>query len=357
MAETAISRFDFDLPSDLIAQYPCENRTQSRLLVVGDESVPVCQLKFADLSRVLMPGDLIVCNDSRVIPARIDAKKTTGGRVELLIERIVESHRVWVQAKARRSLRIDDRIIVGGQIELIVRERRRDLFVLELDHAMTAWQLVEKFGRIPLPPYIKRETEAIDRDRYQTVYAKSSGSVAAPTAGLHFSEALLDELTGLGIEVAYLTLHVGAGTFAPIRHSDVNEHVLHSEQYEITPALCESVLNCKARGGRVIAVGTTVVRALEQAAMNNGKIEPSHGETSLFIKPGFQFNAVDALVTNFHLPRSTLLMLVCAFAGRDRVLTAYRYAVSEKFRFYSYGDAMYISRAKVNSNPIPGDCI
>ncbi len=335
---------DFDLPANLIAQYPSSERTQSRLLAVGEQPNQFKEVKFADLCQLLSPHDLIVCNDSRVIAARMEGRKRTGGRVEVFIERIVDADLIWAQASANRPIKTGDQIIVGQQHALTVTGRRRDLFVLAVDATISAWALVERFGRIPLPPYVRRATEYLDYIRYQTVFARQPGSVAAPTAGLHFSEKLLDDIHRKGIEVSYLTLHVGAGTFAPIREDHIEQQVLHSERFEITPALCESIDRCKSRGGRVVAVGTTVVRTLEHAALTDGSVRPASGETCLFIKPGFQFKVVDAMITNFHLPRSTLLMLVCAFAGGARVQTAYRHAISQEFRFYSYGDAMLIAR-------------
>ncbi len=342
--DDAVAWIDFELPANLIAQYPSSERTRSRLLVVGEQPNQFDEVKFADLCQLLSPDDLVVCNDSRVIAARMEGRKPTGGRVEVFIERIIDADCIWAQASASRPIKTGDQIVVGQRHVLTVTGRRRDLFVLAADGTISAWEMAERFGRIPLPPYIRRATEDLDTARYQTVYAKRPGSVAAPTAGLHFSEKLLDDIHCQDIEVSYLTLHVGAGTFAPIRENQVNQHVLHSERFEITPALCESIDRCKARGGRVIAVGTTVVRTLEHAAMADGSVRPASGETSLFIKPGFQFKIVDAMITNFHLPRSTLLMLVCAFAGSMRVQAAYRHAIAGAFRFYSYGDAMLISR-------------
>ena len=350
MAESSdITQFDFDLPARQIARRPANERSHSRLLIVDDQPGRFRESAFADLCSVLHPGDLLVCNDTRVIPARIQALKPTGGRVEILVERIVSANRIWAQAKARKPLKVGDIIVVSERFTLEVKQRRRDLFVFDLLGDHDSWQMIHSCGTVPLPPYIDREADLEDAVRYQTVYAKTPGSVAAPTAGLHFSEQLIDTVADHGVDIGYLTLHVGAGTFAPIRDGNLQNHQLHKEQYEIPSQLCEQIQNCKTNGGRVVAVGTTVVRALEHAMTENLLLDPSSGETSLFIKPGFPFKVIDALITNFHLPRSTLLMLVCAFGGTSRVLAAYRHGVSNRFRFYSYGDAMYITPEHKNA--------
>ncbi len=295
---------------------------------------------------LVKPGDLLVLNDTRVIPARLFGTKPTGGAVELLIERIVDERRAHAHLKASKFPRPGTRIALAGGGTLMVGERRGDLVEVSTDAAETLPALLERVGHIPLPPYIDRPDTDADRERYQTVFAARPGAVAAPTAGLHFDQALLDQLVAAGVRLGRLTLHVGAGTFQPVRAEQLAEHRLHAEQVEVGAELCAQIAETRARGGRVVAVGTTVVRALETAA-ESGVVQPYAGETRLFIHPGrdFRFRVVDALMTNFHLPRSTLLMLVCAFAGRDRVLAAYAHAVAAGYRFYSYGDAMWITPA------------
>lgn len=341
--ELDIGEFDYDLPRRLIAQHPTPERGLSRLLTVRQNCQSFDELRFSQLGTLLQRGDLLICNDSKVIPARLQARKPTGGRVEIFVERIVDDLHLEAQLGARRSIKVSDSIIVGGQYQLTVVDRKRDLFVLRLQPGVSLKSVITTFGSVPLPPYIKRPLEPEDRDRYQTVYARHDGSVAAPTAGLHFSDDQLQQLANAGIDIQYVTLHVGSGTFAPIRDGDIHQHQLHSERCELTASVCAAVKRAKCRGGRVIAVGTTAVRVLETAGRSGG-LEPFKGETELFIKPGFEFKVADALVTNFHLPRSTLLMLVCAFGGCHRVLAAYRYAVEHQFRFYSYGDAMFVER-------------
>ena len=345
-ADPSIGQFDFHLPDRLIAQYPAQERTLSRLLVVEQRAKQFREMQFSELLSLFRPGDLLICNDSRVIPARLFARKPTGGKVEILVERIDGDRRLQAQMKARRPLKVGERVTVNERFELMIAGRKRDLFVLETDPGVHPKTVVQTCGSVPLPPYINRPLEDDDRERYQTVYASSDGSVAAPTAGLHFSNDLLAELCSYGVDIQYVTLHVGAGTFAPIRADDISRHSLHSERCEIKPSVCDAVSRAKSAGARIVAVGTTAVRALESAALA-GDLEPYFGETDLFIKPGFKFRVVDALITNFHLPKSTLLMLVCAFGGVQPVLEAYRQAVEREFRFYSYGDAMYLECAAV----------
>ncbi len=337
-----LAQFDFDLPQGQIALYPAAERTGSRLLAL-DETGATEELKFARIARLLRPGDLLVCNDSKVIPARLIGAKPTGGRVEILVERIVGSTRMLAQMRARKSLRIGDRVVIADQVELVVAGRDGEFFLVDVECSISADSLIARYGAVPLPPYIDRPAEALDTQRYQNVYARHDGSVAAPTAGLHFSNELMTQLEIAGIEFEYLTLHVGAGTFAPIRDGQVDGHRLHRERCAISESACERINEAKRAGRRVIAVGTTSVRTLETAAVA-GMLKPYSAETQLFIKPGFEFQIADAIITNFHLPRSTLLMLVCAFAGTARVLKAYRYAVGSGFRFYSYGDAMFAVR-------------
>ncbi|MCB1740267.1 MAG: tRNA preQ1(34) S-adenosylmethionine ribosyltransferase-isomerase QueA [Gammaproteobacteria bacterium] len=345
--------FDYDLPPELIAQIPLDARSQSRLLVLpapdpGDSaSVSDAPLdaRFIDLPRWLRAGDLLVLNDTRVVKARLRGHKETGGQAELLLERVLDEHRVLAQVKASKSPRPGTRLRVGDKWLRVI-ERSRDLFVLELPAQTTAGALMQSHGRIPLPPYIERAAGRIDEERYQTVFAREEGAVAAPTAGLHLDREMLAALPRAGIEIGYLTLHVGAGTFQPLRSENLDEHVMHAERIRIDARLCEQVERTRARGGRVVAVGTTCVRALESAS-SNGRLMPFDGETSLFIQPGYRFACVDAMITNFHLPRSTLLILVCAFCGTRRMLDAYRHAVAQRYRFFSYGDATLLFRHEV----------
>jgi len=337
------SDFHYDLPPERIAQYPLPERSASRLLCLDRDMGAIADRSIRDLPQQLRPGDLLVLNDTRVIPARLHGRKTTGGGVEVLIERILDSRRFTAKIRANKSPRAGTRLwLADGAIEVVVTSRDGELFALELAGDGDVGALVERHGHIPLPPYIERPDEATDRERYQTVWAERSGAVAAPTAGLHFDDALLDAIRVRGVETGTVTLHVGSGTYQRVREEDLSRHRLHAERVRVDEPLCRQVDETRARGGRVIAVGTTVVRSLEAAAQS-GEIEPFAGETELFIKPGFHFRAVDAMVTNFHEPESTLLMLVCAFAGRDNVLAAYRHAVAEGYRFLSYGDAMFIA--------------
>ena len=336
------SDFQFDLPSELIAQYPSESRRESRLLVVEGAGDGIQDRRFAEFGSLLNAGDLLVMNNTRVIKARLAARKQTGGKVELLIERIIDDRRVLAHLRASRSPRVGSRLLMDEGVGIIVRGRRDDLFELELEGGYSVDALLEEFGRIPLPPYIRRDPELLDEERYQTVYAREDGAVAAPTAGLHFDAAMLEELRAAGIGTGFITLQVGAGTFQPLRSDNIDEHIMHSEFVRVSAQVCEQVAETRSRGGRVIAVGTTSVRALESAAAG-GELAPFEGDTRLFIKPGYAFRCVDALLTNFHLPESTLLMLVCAFAGFETVMGAYRHAVAEGYRFFSYGDAMFLT--------------
>jgi S-adenosylmethionine:tRNA ribosyltransferase-isomerase len=338
------SEFHYDLPRELIAQAPLAERSASRLLVLDGATGAVDDHRFADLPALLSAGDLLVLNDTRVLPARLSGKRTpSGGRVELLLERVLSSRRVLAQLRASHMPK------VGGEIELAggarARVDKRDESFVELTLDRDAEVLWREHGDVPLPRYIERAPETSDRERYQTVFACAPGAVAAPTAGLHFDEALLAALEARGVERAFLTLHVGAGTFAPVRAERVEEHELHAEWLSVSAELCAAVARCRARGGRVVAVGTTSVRALETAAQG-GRLEPFEGESALFVYPGFRFRVVDMLITNFHLPESSLLMLVAAFAGREATLAAYRHAVVERYRFFSYGDAMLATPAR-----------
>ena len=331
-----ISDFDYSLPDELIAQYPTRERRASRLLEVGDTLV---DRQFEDLPNLLRPNDLLVFNDTRVIRARLHAQKDTGGRVEVLIERVLGGGAVLAQVRASKSPRPGSRLVFEENVEAVVEGRDGDLFSLTLP--VPVMPFLERNGEVPLPPYINRAAESGDDERYQTVFAKVPGAVAAPTAGLHFDKAMLDQTLEAGVRHAYVTLHVGAGTFQALRHENIVDNRLHSERVQVDEGCCDAIRETRAAGGRVIAVGTTSVRALERAAQN-GELEPFIGETDLFILPGYRFHTIDAMITNFHLPQSSLLMLVAAFAGTERILDAYEHAVREHYRFFSYGDAMLL---------------
>ena len=335
------SDFHYDLPEALIAQAPLPERSASRLLVVPPQGAAFVDQQVRDLVQWLRPGDLLVFNDTRVIPARVFGQKETGGRVEILIERLLPNNCARAQVGASKSPKPGSRIALdaGGEVEVLGRDGEFYQLRFHVDGALESWLL--KAGRLPLPPYIQRDAGVDDDERYQTVFARELGAVAAPTAGLHFDQALLDTLRGQGVEFGHVTLHVGAGTFQPVRVDDIHQHRMHSEWLNVGAALVEQMRATRARGGRVVAVGTTVVRALESAS-RDGQVQPFAGETQIFIFPGYRIRSVDALVTNFHLPESTLLMLVSAFTGKARVFAAYEHAVREQYRFFSYGDAMLL---------------
>jgi S-adenosylmethionine:tRNA ribosyltransferase-isomerase len=333
----------YELPPELIAQYPPAQRGDSRLLVLDGPSGALQDRRFHELPELLHAGDLLVLNDTRVIPARLFGHKASGGRIELLVERLLDERRALVHLRASKSPRPGSALRLDAGFTATVLGRRDELFEIGLDGDEPWLALLERHGQIPLPPYITREPTEPDRWRYQTVYARHPGAVAAPTAGLHFDQGLLDRLAEQGVERAFITLHVGAGTFQPVRVERLAEHVMHGEWVEVGAEVCSRIAAARARGGRVIAVGTTVVRALETAA-REGEMQPWRGETRLFIYPGYRFRGVDALITNFHLPESTLLMLVAAFAGHAEILNAYRHAVERRYRFFSYGDAMFLTR-------------
>jgi len=332
-----ISDFDYKLPDELIAQYPATDRRGSRLL---DISGGISDRTFGDLPGLLRANDLLVFNDTRVIKARLVATKETGGRAEILIERTQSKRSVLAHVKASKTPKPGSRLLLADNAVAEVLGREGDLF--SLSFSTDVMPFIDRHGEVPLPPYLGRAADLTDIERYQTVYAKDPGAVAAPTAGLHFDEAMLEEILGKGVRHAWVTLHVGAGTFQSLREEDIKENKLHSERVDISEECCEAIAATKAAGGRVIAVGTTSVRALECASAS-GKAEAFHGETDMFILPGYKFRVVDAMITNFHLPQSSLLMLVAAFAGKERILNAYQHAVREKYRFFSYGDAMFLT--------------
>lgn len=341
------SDFHFDLPTELIAQQPLPDRGASRLLTLDGPSGALVDRKFANLPDLLAPGDLLVFNDTRVLPARLRARKETGGRVEILIERVLGHREAIAHVRASKSPRAGTRLFLGDGEALEVLGRDEGLFRLG-SRGADFHDLMRRRGHMPLPPYITREDDAADRERYQTVYGRREGAVAAPTAGLHFDQAMLDRLEAQGIETGRVTLHVGAGTFQPVREDDLDKHLMHAEWLEVDERICAQVHATRARGGRVVAVGTTSVRSLETAA-EGGALAPFRGDSRLFIRPGYRFRVIDALLTNFHLPESTLLMLICAFSGYDPVMAAYRHAVAERYRFFSYGDAMFLTRRNLSA--------
>lgn len=346
-----LSDFDFNLPQALIARHPLEKRSDSRLLCLNGSKGTLLHLQFNELITLIEPGDLLVFNDTKVIPARLYGQKVTGGQVELLAERILDKQHIIAQVRASKSPRIGDVLLFKQRIEetneiiqFEIVERRAPFYLLRYTHSRRSiLDVIEAIGEIPLPPYMQRRPVEADKERYQTVYAKSKGSVAAPTAGFHFDEAFLKQLQNKQVEIGFLTLHIGAGTFTPVRVNNIHEHHMHSEFLDVSVELCTQIKATKARGKRVIAVGTTSMRALETASQH-GSIETYHGETRIFIYPGYRFQCVDALITNLHLPSSTLLMLVCAFGGYDNVMNAYHQAVDKMYRFYSYGDAMWVTK-------------
>ncbi len=335
--------FDFELPERLIAQHPPAQRGASRLLRVraGDFEDGA----FADLPQSLREHDLLVLNDTRVLKARLFGRKATGGQIEVMVERVLGEHEVLAQVRASKTPKAGSQFELAGAVPVTVLGRAGEFFHLRFEGEETVDAVLERYGKLPLPPYITHAAGAEDDERYQTVFAREQGAVAAPTAGLHFDQAMLDTLRAKGVDIAYVTLHVGAGTFQPVRAENVADHVMHSERYTVPQATVDAVKEAKAKGGRVVCVGTTSLRALESAA-GGGELAAGSGETRIFITPGYRFRVVDVLLTNFHLPRSTLLMLVCAFGGMDRMLAAYRHAVARGYRFFSYGDAMLIERER-----------
>lgn len=340
----SVNDFNYALPDELIAQFPANNRTESRLLVAPENAEEHCiHTQFPALLAYMQPGDLLIFNDTKVMNARLHGQKDSGGKASCLIERIVDEHTALVHIGASHPPKVGSSICFENVIYATVIARESGLYMLKFSGNTPLMDLLSRYGHLPLPPYITRDVQKEDWDRYQTIYAKNLGAVAAPTAGLHFDDAILSALKDKKVELAFLTLHVGAGTFQSVRVENIAQHTMHSEYISVSEGLCAQIEACHARKSRVIAVGTTVVRALESAAIS-GKIKPFFGETKIFITPGFQFQVVDMLLTNFHLPKSTLLMLVCAFAGFGRVMQVYDEAVSQRYRFFSYGDAMLLYR-------------
>lgn len=341
--------FSYNLPPELIAQRPLDERDASRLLVLEGASGEINHRQFAQLPSLLRPNDLLVFNNTRVIPARLWGQKASGGKIEILIERLTSSHGAVAHIRSSKSPRAGTVLQLskerGGEVSqhaLVVQGRDGDLFEL-ISAEIPLAEILRDIGHMPLPPYITREDESFDEERYQTVYSQRDGAVAAPTAGLHFTPELLDTIEQLGCRRAEVTLHVGAGTFQPVRADDIEEHLMHAEFLQVEQSVCDAVAETRARGGRVVAVGTTAVRALESASGSGEGIQPYEGDTDIFIYPGYKFRSVDAMITNFHLPESTLLMLVSAFAGAEPIMAAYAEAIATRYRFFSYGDAMFLT--------------
>ncbi|SET30045.1 S-adenosylmethionine:tRNA ribosyltransferase-isomerase [Nitrosomonas marina] len=340
-----IREFDFDLPSELIAQHPAQQRASSRLLHLDSASRQIRDLQFSCLPEYLRSGDVAVFNDTRVIKARLFGRKSSGGKIEILVERVLDDHHVQATIRASHAPRPDSRLVLADEIPVTVLDRGNAFYTLRFDHPQTVYELLERFGQLPLPPYIGRSASLADESSYQTVYAKNAGAVAAPTAGLHFDETTLNQLKTKGVMITYVTLHVGAGTFQPVRVEKITDHTMHSELFHIPQQTADAIGHAKKNGGRILAVGTTSLRALEaSAAQHHGQVTAGSGETDIFITPGYRFHVADRLLTNFHLPRSTLIMLVSAFGGLSNIRNAYQHAIKQHYRFFSYGDAMLIER-------------
>lgn len=333
--------FQYSLPPELIAQYPSSVRSASRLMVVDRALGHIRHQSFVDFVDLVGPNDLMVLNDTKVIPARLFGHKVSGGKIECLVERVLSEKIVLAHLRSSKSPKPDSELIFADHIHARVLAQHNGLFELEFLNELSALELLQHYGQVPLPPYLNRAPEHLDKTRYQTIFAKREGSVAAPTASLHFDEMIFHRLKKKGVPMVNVTLHIGAGTFQPVRVEALSQHIMHKEYVDVSPAVCDAVRACKARGGKVFAVGTTVTRCLETAAAS-GDIQPYQGETQLFIYPGYSFRCIDALLTNFHLPKSTLLMLVCAWGGYDLVMRAYHSAVENQYRFFSYGDAMVV---------------
>ncbi|AWB64946.1 tRNA preQ1(34) S-adenosylmethionine ribosyltransferase-isomerase QueA [Saccharobesus litoralis] len=341
-----VSDFHFDLPDELIARYPAPNRTDSRLLTLDGNSGEIQHKQFVDMLDLVSEKDLLIFNNTKVIPARLLGQKITGGKIEVLVERVLDEHNLLAHVRANKALKPGNQVVLEGVIQAEMMGREGDLFQLKILNEENVFDLLEQHGHMPLPPYIDRADENEDKNRYQTVYGTEKGAVAAPTAGLHFDESLLAKLKDKGVRCEFVTLHVGAGTFQSIRVDNVKEHTMHSEYAIVPQNVVDAIKQTKANGGRVIAVGTTSVRSLESAAQAAGDelISTFQDDTQIFIYPGYQFKVVDAMFTNFHLPESTLIMLVSAFAGKENILKAYNQAIAEKYRFFSYGDSMFLQR-------------
>ncbi len=336
------SDFKYHLPEHLIAQKPLAERVASRMLCMNKLTGELSDQHFVQFVDLINENDLLVFNDTKVIPARLYGKKQTGGKVEILIERVIDAHHALAHMRSSKSPKAGSIIELVNHNSCTVTGREGDLFCLLFGGEKTLLDLLDQIGHIPLPPYITREDDAEDLNRYQTVFAKQAGAVAAPTAGLHFDQNTLDALEQKGVEKTFVTLHVGSGTFQPVRVDDLSEHIMHTEYYSVADSTVQAIKQTRQRGGRVVAIGTTAVRALESAS-RSGQLEAGFGDTDLFITPGYQFKTVDAMLTNFHLPESTLLMLISAFAGYENVMQAYQHAINEEYRFFSYGDAMFLS--------------
>lgn len=345
-----VSDFYFDLPDELIARFPAENRSESRLLSVDGNTGDLSHLVFNQMLDLVNENDLLIFNNTKVIPARLLGQKVTGGKIEVLVERILSDSQVLAHVKSNKALKPGAELILEDKIQLKMVERQNDLFILDVLNETPVLELLEAYGHMPLPPYIDRADTLSDKERYQTVYGQVPGAVAAPTAGLHFDNDLIEKIKAKGVNTAEVTLHVGAGTFQSIRVDDIKDHQMHSEQIFVDQAVVDKIKSCKAKGGRVIAVGTTSVRSLESAAkfaQENGLddlIAAHQGDTNIFIYPGYKFKVVDAMFTNFHLPESTLIMLVSAFAGKENIHNAYQEAIKQKYRFFSYGDSMFLTK-------------
>jgi len=343
-----VADFSFDLPEELIARYPKADRTASRLMAMDGNTGHIEDLNFLNIIDKLMPGDLLVFNNTRVIPARMFGKKDSGGKVEVLVERLLDDKRFLAHVRASKSPKVGTKILLEDKVYATMVARHDALFELEVSGEQSILSVLEEIGHMPLPPYIDRPDEDSDRERYQTVYNEKPGAVAAPTAGLHFDDALLAAIKAKGIDFAFVTLHVGAGTFQPVRVEEIADHIMHAEYVEVPEDVVKKINSTKSNGGRVIAVGTTSVRSLESAARSaqekGTELKAFYGDTDIFITPGSQFQIIDALVTNFHLSESTLLMLVSAFSGYEHIMQAYQHAIKSSYRFFSYGDAMFLTK-------------
>jgi S-adenosylmethionine:tRNA ribosyltransferase-isomerase len=343
-----VSDFSFDLPQDLIARFPKEDRTASRLMLLNGKSGEIKDKGFKDIIDELNKGDLLIFNNTRVIPARLFGQKSSGGKVEVLVERLIDQHGVLAHIRASKSPKVGAELLLEGKVKATMVARHGALFELKFSGKTSVLDILNDIGHMPLPPYIDRPDEDSDRERYQTVYNEKPGAVAAPTAGLHFDEDILAKIQSKGIELAFVTLHVGAGTFQPVKVDEISDHVMHSEYVEVPQEVADKIQQTKSNGGRVIAVGTTSVRSIESAAQQaksaNRPLGEFYGDTDIFITPGYEFLVIDGLLTNFHLSESTLLMLVSAFSGYEHIMLAYQHAIKEKYRFFSYGDAMFLTK-------------